>query len=598
MARLTSLRAPTESQPESVSGEARGPQYSTPVRRKVLGINRNSFVQWSVFIVLAILVASPLLPTIYQSFRSLPLYRLDGIFTLDNYLKLFTVSDFGTVIFNTLAFAALATVFALVIAVPLAIIVVKTNVPGRQFLALMMQWPFFVSALVLAFGWVLVYSPAGFISAFIENNLGFTPWNLYSLTGMALIQAVGIAPIAYVFCANSLRQSDSSLESAAQTTGASPLRILLSVVLPMLRPPIVYSSILMLSMSVEALSIPLIIGLPNDIVMFSTFLYENGITSTSPDYGLLASAAVVVLLGLIGLIILQGFVLKKASRFISVRGKATQPRVLNLGSLKWIATVVIAGYLLIGNVIPMVGLVARSFTTIFSPLVDPLQQITFSNYTELLSVASYRDSITNSLIVSTIGAIFVSLLAMMSAVIARRTKFRQRRLVEYLALSPQAIPGLVVSIGLFWAFSAMPPQLGGDFLRGSLVAIIIAFGLRALPTAFSSIAPATMQIGAELDDAARVSGADWLRVLKDVLTKLLRPAFIGAVLLVFVTMMKEYAAAVFLTQADTQVMGTEMLSLWTQGLTGPVASLAVVQILICTIVVLVANSLMKGRKNA
>lgn len=129
-----------------------------------------------------------------------------------------------------------------------------------------MRWPFYISSLLLGFGWIILYGPAGFFSVQFREFFGFVPWNLYSIPGMALTEAVALAPIAFTFCVGALRQADASLESAAQVCGAGPVRILRSVVVPMLRPPIVYSSVLIVSMSIETLSVPLLYGQPSDAV--------------------------------------------------------------------------------------------------------------------------------------------------------------------------------------------------------------------------------------------------------------------------------------------------------------------------------------------
>ena len=157
---------------------------------------------------------------------------------------------------------------------------------------------------------------------------------------MALTEAVALAPIAYVFCANALRQSDASLESAAQVCGAGPLRILVQVILPMLRPPIVYSSILVFSMSVETLSVPLLYGQPVehrrvlDLPLPATACSRSTPTtacSAPPRRSSWSSRSAWSLL--------QAKLLKDAQRFVSVRGKATRPRQLDLGWLKWVSIV-------------------------------------------------------------------------------------------------------------------------------------------------------------------------------------------------------------------------------------------------------------------
>lgn len=569
-----------------------------PRYRRVLGGDRGTWLQYLVLAVLAILVLAPIVPTLYQSFIDRPLYEAGGVFTASNYVSLFTDAGFGTVVLNTAMFAVLTTVLTLVIAVPMAVIVVRTKLPGGRVFAVAMQWPFFISSLILGFGWITMYGPAGFVSTWLRDLLGFVPWNLYTIPGMAITEAVALAPIAYTFCANALRQSDASLESAAQVCGAGPLRILFSVIVPMLRPPMVYSSLLVFSMSVETLSVPLLYGQPVGIDVFSTFLYTNGLQSINPNYGILGAASVIILIVTVSLVWVQAKLLKDARRFVSVRGKATRPRTLDLGWVKWLAAFFIAIYVIFGALLPIGGLVFRSFTKIFTPLQSPFKSITTANYERIFTFDVYTQSIWNSLIVAGLGAVLVSVLSMIAVLVARRSTFRFARLIEYLALAPQAVPGIIIGIGLFWAFAYAPFGLGG-LIQGTLIALIIGFGLRALPTGFGSISPSVMQIAGELDNAARVSGADWLKTMFRILGKLLTPALLGAIVLTFVTMLKEYSPAIFLGSAKSNIIGTTMLELWVQGNTGSVAALATIQIVITAGFVALAGLLLKGRnKNA
>lgn len=568
-----------------------------PRYRRLAGVRRETWLQYLVLLILAALVLAPVLPTLYQSIRNKPLYEAGGAFTLANYGKLFTDSGFGRVVWNTAQFAILTTVITLIIAVPMSVVVIRTKLPLGRFFATTMQWPFFISSLILGFGWITLYGPAGFVSTWLSRNLGFVPWNLYSIPGMAATEAVALAPIAYMFCANALRQSDASLESAAQVCGAGPLRILFSVVIPMLRPPIVYSSILVISMSVETLSVPLLYGEPVGIDVFSTFLYRNGLQSINPDYGILGAASVIVLIVTVSLVAVQAKLLKEARRFVSVRGKATRPRALDLGWFKWVSAFFIAVYVIFGALLPIFGLVFRSFTQIFTPLQSPFKSITLDNYSRIFTYDVYIQSIWNSLIVAGAGAVAVSVLSLAAVLVARRSTFRFGRLIEYLALAPQAIPGIIIGIGLFWAFAYAPFGIGG-LIQGTLIALIIGFGLRAMPTGFGSISPSVMQIAQELDNAARVSGADWLRTVTRVLGRLLTPALGGAMILTFVTMLKEYSPAIFLGSANTNVIGTTMLELWVQGNTGSVAALATIQIAITAVFVALAGLLLRGKKDA
>jgi iron(III) transport system permease protein len=589
---MTTTTSPVEPRPVAAEPQLKPPRYRRP-----LGIGRDTAMYYAVLAVLALFVLAPIVPTLIQSVRSEPLYEDGGVFTLDGYQKLFSDAGFGGVVWNTFLFATLTTFLTLVIAIPMAVVVVRTKLPGGRLIAMAMQWPFFISSLILGFGWIIMYGPAGFVSTYVERLFGGVPWNLYSIPGMAVTEAVALAPIAYVFCANALRQSDASLESAAQVCGAGPLRILGQVIIPMLRPPMVYSSILVFSMSVETLSVPLLYGQPVDIDVFSTFLFRNGLQSVNPDYSVLGAASVIILAVTISLVAIQAKLLKDAQRFVSVRGKATRPRKLDLGWVKWVSIAFITVYVVFGALVPILGLVFRSFTLIFTPLRNPFDFITTKNYDTVFGFESYVQSIWNSLIVAGVGSVVISVLAVLAVMVARRSTFRYARAVEYLALIPQSVPGIIIGIGFFWAFAYAPFGLG-SVLPGTLAALVIAFGLRALPSAFGSVAPSMMQIGTELDNAARVAGADWLMTFLRILRTLITPAFAGAMILTFVIMLKEYSPAVFLSSADNNILGTTMLELWAQGSTGSVAALATIQIAITATFVALAGLLTRGKHHA
>lgn len=566
-----------------------------PRYRRLLGRPRESWIQYGVLIVLLLLVLAPVVPTVVQSFADRPLYKAGAAFSPASYYRLFADEDFGTVIVNSLLLAALTTVISVVLAVVLSVLLVRVRVPGGRLMGGLLLWPIYISPLVLAFGWIIVYGPAGYVTSLVKNLTGGTPWNLYSIVGMALTSSVALTPIAYLYCSNALRMADTSLENAARTCGARPLRVIGSVILPMMRPPIMYGALLIFTASLEELSIPLLFGKPVEIELFGSFLYDYGLDRANPDYGVLGAASVLFLAFLAVLVTIQGLVLRNSRRFIAVRGKATRVRRFDIGGLRWIGFVVAAGYLILGPGLPLAGLIARAFTQVLSPLVNPLRVLSLGNFQVILGYSEYTGSITNSLIVALVGGIVTTIVAALAVLVARRSRFRFARAVEFTALSPQALPGVIMGLGFFWTLLFLPPLRP---LQGSLTAVIIAFGVAALPAAFSAIAPMVMQVGEELDQAARSVGADWWRTFSRVLLRLITPALVASFVLVFVNMIKAFSAAVFISDAHSQVIGTTSLTLWTNGNTGAVAALSCLQIAITAVVVLAAGKIFKVRAHA
>jgi iron(III) transport system permease protein len=552
------------------------------IRGQILGIRKEHFIQYGITILTAALVLAPILPILYQSLIDRPLYDTGGILSLQNYVNLLTSPAFHKVIVNTLLFALITTVISVTVGTVLALLVGRTDMPGRRLLGGMLLWPLYLSPLVVAFGWSIMYGPAGYITLLIKNVVSVQPWNLYTVTGMAVVASMAEIPLAFLYCSSSVSVADPSLEDAARSAGAGPLRIFRSITLPLMRPPILASAVLIFTASLEMLSIPLIMGSPAGIEFFSSFLYTQGLLAATPDYGMVGAAAVLLLVVVTGLVLIQGRFLRDSARFISVRGKASSPRVFRLGWLRWAGFSLTCLLILLGAVIPIGGLVMRAFTTFLSPLVSPWSSLTLDNWKSIFSYPAYVRSITNSIMIAVIGGAAATVFVALVALVAQRSEFRFRKALDFLALFPRAMPGLIIGIGFFWAMVLVP---SAGFIRNSILGLTIAFSIRYLPTGFGAISPMLMRLGPELDQAARTMGADWWTTCRLILFKLLKPALFSCFVLLFVQFLKEYSSAAFLFAPGSEVMGMTMLQFWLQANTGPVAALAVLQITITIVFV-------------
>jgi iron(III) transport system permease protein len=550
--------------------------------REILGLRKEHLIQYGVTLLTAILVLAPILPILYQSLIDRPLYDAGGVLSLHNYAKLATSAAFHKVIWNTLLFSVLTTIVSVAVGTVLAVLVGRTDMPGRKTLGGMLLWPLYLSPLVVAFGWVIMYGPAGYVTLLMKSMVGVQPWNLYTIPGMAIVASMAEIPLAYLYCSSSAAVADPSLEDAARSAGAGPLRIFLSVTLPLMRPPVLTSTVLIFTASLEMLSIPLILGNPAGIDFFSSFLYTEGLLAATPDYGLIGAAAMLLLVIVTGLVIIQGRFLRESARFVTVRGKAARPRIFRLGWLRWVGFVLTCGYILTGAVIPIAGLVLRAFTSFLTPLMSPWTVLTLDNMKMIFEYPAYVRSITNSILIAVIGGAAATLFIALVALVAQRSDFRFRKTLNFLALYPRAMPGIIIGMGFFWAMVVVP-QAG--FIRNSIIGMTIAFSVRYLPTGFGAVSPMLMRLGPELDQAARTMGADWWTTCRLILFKLLKPALYSSFVLLFVQFLKEYSSATFLFAPGSEVMGVTMLQFWVQGGTGSVAALSVIQIVITVIFV-------------
>ncbi|MFC7739073.1 ABC transporter permease [Roseomonas sp. GCM10028921] len=551
-------------------------------------LSREAPIQYATAFFVVVLVAAPLLPVLYQSLLDHALYDDQARLTLGNFVRLARSDGFGMVLWNTFALAALTTIVAQLFGTIAAILFGRTDLPGARVLGELFLWPLYLSALVLSFGWYSIYGPAGYVTMFWQGLFGDAPWNLYSLGGMGMIAGVSQAPLAYLYCLSSAGMTDPTLEEAARVSGAGTFRTLWRITLPLMLPAIAYSAVLNFTIGLELLSVPLIFGEPVGINVLTTFLFNVSATSPRPDHGLAATAAALMLLVICFLVWLQGRMLGNTRRFVTLGGKATRPRPFRLGRLRWPLFLACGAYVVLTGIAPIAMLVLRAFTTFLSPMIALADVLTLENFIALLQEPVYARSVTNSFVVSLVGAAVATALIGLVALVVHRSEFRFREALHYVALFPRAVPGVVAGIGFFYAF-ALVPGLGG--IRNSIWVLIIAFTMRFIPAGLGAVAPMLLQVSPDLDRAARVQGADWWTTTRRIMVPLMRPALVACYTILFISFFKEYSTAIFLFAPGSEVIGTALLQSWVQGEVGLVAALASIQVGVIAVCVATARAI-------
>ncbi|HYE49520.1 MAG TPA: iron ABC transporter permease [Azospirillaceae bacterium] len=546
-------------------------------------------IQYSTGLFVAMLVTAPLVPVVYQSFLSTPIYDAVDHITLSNYMRFLAHPVFHEALVNSVVLACIATVIATCLGVGIAVLVARTNMPLRGLIASSMLVPMYVPQLVLAFGWLVLYGPAGYVTLEFRQLFGFIPWNFYTVAGMSVLAGMASTPMVYLLCIGSLRLLDSSLEGAARSVGARPWTVIRHVIVPMIRPAIVYSAMLNFIASLELLSIPLIFGAPARLMFFTTFLYVEGGKNTVPDYGLVGSAAVFLLVLITLLLFVQGLLLRKLARFTSVRGKASRSLTFDLGRWKYAATAAVLFFFVFSIGLPILGLVVRSFVEFLTPLMAPWELTTLANYQMIFEQEAYVRSIRNSVVVAGFGGLLATVLVALVALVVHRSDFPFRRQLEFVAIYPRAVPGMIAGIGLFWAMLWIPFLTP---LHGTIWILIIAFTMRNIPAAFGALSPMLLQIDRDLDRGARSVGADWWTTCRTIILPLAKNGLFAAYVLLFISFFKEYASAAFLFAHGSEIIGTTMLEFWGSGNTGAMAALGTIQLAITCVFVMGARKIL------
>lgn len=545
--------------------------------------------QTAIGLLVLMLVAIPLVPMTWQAFLDKPLYYPDAAFTWNNFTRFVTDRDIAASLGATLVFSTIVVVLSMLIGVTLALLVGRTDLPWRGVLVGLLLWPLFLSPQIIGFGAILSYGPVGFVTTAIERLIGFKPWNLYSVPGIAVITAISNVPMTLLYCLTAASQQDPNHSAAARVAGAGPQIILRRINLPLMRPAIIFAIIMNIISALEQLAIPLILGAPVGIRLLTTLIYDKSFASGVPDYGLVAALALLLLGLVVILFFIQRLLLQKAHRFVSVGSRTGRIHPLSLGKWKWPALAIVLLYILFGTAVLVGGVAIRAFTAVFSPFVSPLSVLTLNNFLLILNEPVYVRSITNTLWLAVIGAVAGTALITAVALVAQRSELRLRRVVDALAQVPRVVPGIVVGLGVFYAVVFIPPL---SVLSGTIWVLLVAYLIRFLSAGYGILSPALLQISGDFDRAAKSVGAGWVRTVTRVVLPLTKPAAMSCFVLLMILIVKEYSSAIFLMKPGSEVIGSVTLSLWLQGQTGPVAALSIIQIAITTGLIFIATRIL------
>ncbi len=549
-------------------------------------------LQAAIWALVMICVLAPVVPLIYASVQDKPIYASDRAFTLAAYGQLLSDAAFLTAALNTLEFACLTTVSAVVLGAGFAMLCSRTDVLGRRVYARLFVVPILLPGLGVILGWNALYGEGGYAHDVLTQTLHL-PFDLTTVPGMAALGTATAVPVVFLICQAALSGIDSSLENAARGVGASPLRVLTRVTLPMLRPALLNSGLLVFTLAVEALGIPLVFGSPQGHDFVASYLYNTWSNALTPDPPVVSAGASVLLVVACGLLLLRRTLLGDQARFVSVGGRAAAAGGLQLGrGWRILLGAAMGLYLLATTFAPLVALAISSVVSVLTPLIAPWDLLTAANWSAIQQ-DPYAASIVNTVEIAGVGALVTTGVVGLATAVAHRSTFALRASLPFTMLFPRAIPGIIIGIGFFWTFLLVNPP--GSALRNSIWGLMLALSVRSLPLAYLVMSAVFATVSASLDNAARSAGASWWTTMRRIVLPILRSALFVSFILLFISVLNDYDPALFLVTPGHEVMGVTMLQSLQTGTSGPAAALAMVQVVVTIVAIVVAGRLFATR---
>ena len=261
-----------------------------------------------------------------------------GSLTLSKYVKAYTDPAFADILVNTVIFTIGSAVVATVLALFLAYLNTRTNIPFKFLFRIISLIPMMVPHILFAVSWVLLLNPSnGMINLFLRQVFGLegAALNIYTLQGMILVEGLLDLPIAYLVIAPAMSAFDVSLEESSRVCGASNLRTLFRVTLPVLRPAILAAMTLVIVRSLASFAVPSVIGMPGRIYVLATHIYRIVATGYATDYGLAAAVGMSALAASITLIFLYRHLTREGEKYVTISSRGYRPTVIDLKGARY-----------------------------------------------------------------------------------------------------------------------------------------------------------------------------------------------------------------------------------------------------------------------
>ncbi|HUX24266.1 MAG TPA: iron ABC transporter permease [Burkholderiales bacterium] len=543
-----------------------------------------SKLTFSLIGIVGILTVGPVLMLLLGSFsQGLTAF---GSFTLQKYVEAYTDPAFYEVIVNTVIFVLGSSLVATVLALFLAYLNNRTDIPMKFMFRIISILPMMIPHLLFAVSWALLLNPSnGMMNLAIRDvfDLENAPFNIYSLWGMILVEGLLDMPVAYLIIAPAMASFDVALEESSRVFGAGTWRTLIRVTLPVLRPAILASFVLGVVRGLAAFAVPSVLGMPGRVNVLSTYLYQMVATGFAPDYGKAAAVGMSVLATSITLIVLYRALTAESEKYVTISGRGYRPAVIELKAAKLPLFTVMALLSVILIVLPVAVLFYTSLVPYsMVPSARAFSLMSWKHWIEVIEDPISLLSLKNSLFLGVAGATLGVLLSVFVAYVIVKVKTRAAGLLESLSFLSFAFPGIVIGVGFMWFFVQTP-------LYATIWALLIGYIATYLPYGIRPLASAFVQVHAHLEESSLVCGASPLTTMRRIIVPLLIPGIVSAWILMASMFVRELTLSVVLSRPGTEVLAVQILRFADDGLWGRLSALGIIMIFISTALVLLAT---------
>ncbi|MEO6164328.1 MAG: ABC transporter permease subunit [Candidatus Binatia bacterium] len=520
-------------------------------------LTRGHFIMAAVLVVLGYFLLWPVLLLLINSFNAASDWFVEPrTWGTKHWHNAFQRAGLIASLGNSLLIWSLTVAVSFPVGVAIAWLLARTKIPFSHTIEFLFWVSYMVPSLPTTIAWITLLDPdIGMINVGLKNLFGLEqgPFNIFSVPGIVWANLMGHGiSIKVMLLTPAFRNMDSTLEEAARVGGASNLRTLFKVTLPLMISPMMMVFALQLLRVFQSFETEYLLGMPFGFFVYSTKIFAL-VRNQVPNYGEATVLASLTLAIIVLIIPLQRWILERR-RYTTITG-SFRPGLIDLGKGNTIACAILATLLALLTIGPMVILVLGSFMQRIGYFV---LGFTLDHWRLVLTDPVFVKALRTTLTLALTAALLSPLIFSVLAYILVRTRLPGRSALDLMIWSAGAIPGILAGLGLLWMFIGTP---GLNALFGTIWALIIVVILQGKTTGVNIMKGVLVQVGADMEEAARVSGAGWIRTYCKIWLPLLMPTLVLLAVMNFVTAAGATSSIILLASRDTMTLSLMALEL-------------------------------------
>jgi iron(III) transport system permease protein len=492
--------------------------------------------------------------------------QFDAHLTLANFVAVYLEGGYDVLglFANSLGVAVGMTLTGMVVGLLFAWLFARTNIPTKGLLELVLLSGQAVPAYIYAIMYILAYGPEnGLVTGLTRSTFGVgTPVNIYSLPGIAIVVGISVVPTFYLMTVPALQDMDPALEEVSRVHGATIGGTLRSVSLPLIRPAILSAALVTFLYGLGEFAVVKILGARRGIDVFSTAVQEaiqSPKNSLVPQYGEAAALSFSLLVVTLVLVAYYRRVTRRKEDFMTLTTRGYRSATWDLGRWRWPVAGLLWAILLVMWILPLVVLAMVSLQPIWMGQPD-LSAITLESYAVVLTDSTLREAFVNSVLVAVGGATFGTVLVVGLAYYTERTDAPLRGLVDFLSMTPLAVPGIIMGVSLLFASLWLGKLHSWVDFYGTLVIIAIGSVIVFIPVSSRIAVGNVVQIHSDIEEAARVYGASWVQSMREVFLPLFTNTAVVIWFFLLIHIFQLLTIALMTYSSDTIVIPVELFN--------------------------------------